>query len=132
MRVIPIRVVGTIEVRRLIGEMVQRRVEVSGHVARYRGPEEDALAVYALVRAFESGYRAHEHGSGQSLSGVTGSQCPVLVVDLLWYGIGSVDVAVDDGCPIVVQVLVQLLRNLGVAQWNIAWRNEGRAGLAAP
>ena len=55
---------GSVEVSRSVGELVECRVEVPGHVARQRGPQEHPLLVHAFVGTVEGRGGADEHGSG--------------------------------------------------------------------
>ncbi len=96
------------QVRGSGGQHLKRRAEVAWGVARYGDPEPDVLPLDALVRRLQRRSSPDEDGAGDATGERAGAEGCALGVDLQRCGAFTVDVNVDDGLPVVREVLQQL------------------------
>ena len=109
-----------------MGNLFDRGAEVAKRVAGDCGAQPQVLLVQALMRGFAARGRPDEDGAGDALRDRPFSQCGAVRVDTLRGGANAVNVRVDDGFPLVFQVLSEVGIHPGGGQRHIARQDQRR------
>ena len=103
-----------------MGNLFDRGAEVAERITGDGGTQPQVLLVQTLVGGFAARGRPDEDGTGDALRDRPFSQCGAVRVDTLRGGTNAVNVGVNDGFPLVFQVLSEVSVHPGSGQRHIA------------
>ena len=122
----PVQALLFVEVGGSLGNLFDRGAEVAERVARNCGAQPQILLVQSLVGGFAARCRPDEDGAGDALRDRPFSQCGAVRVDTLRGGADTINVGVDDGFPLVFQVLGEVGIHPGGGQRHVAGQDQRR------
>ena len=122
----PVQALFFVEVGGSLGNLFDRGAEVAERVAGDCGAQPQILLVQALVGGFAARGSPDEDGAGDTLRDRPFSQCGAVRVDTLRGGADTINVGVDDGFPLVFQVLGEVGVHPGGGQRHIAGQDQRR------
>ena len=123
----PVQALFFVEVGGALGNLFDRGAEVAERITRNCGAQPQILLVQALVGGFAAWGRPNEDGAGDALRDRPFSQRGTVRVDTLRGGANAVNVGVDDGFPLVFQVLGEVGIHPGGGQRHIAGQDQRRS-----
>ena len=122
----PVQALFFVEVGGALGNLFDRGAEVAERVTGDCGAQPQVLLVQALMRGFAARGRPDEDGAGDALRNRPFSQCGAVRVDTLRGGTNAVNVGVNDGFPLVFQVLGEVSIHPSGRQRHIAGQDQRR------
>ena len=122
----PVQALFFVEIGGSLGNLFDRGAEVAERIARDCGAQPQILLVQSLVGGFAARGRPDEDGAGDALRDRPFSQCGAVRVDTLRGGADTINIGVDNGFPLVFQVLGEVGVHPGGGQWNIARQDQRR------